>query len=480
MNGGTINRPDNSTVLWSSLGTLTNSGTLNLGAGIYSSPIINQGVINISGATFNGLFTNQSTLNASGANLFSGGLSMAAGSQVNGATGTSINLGSAPLSLAGAGTFNLNSVSLSNAGATTVVAGQTLSLTGSALSTSQAFNNGGAVTLSASTLSLGNGGSFNAATFNVGTGSSLSFAGGSNNFSGASSTTGAGTVQLGAGTYAGTGSLSLGTTTTVAASVNFAPALTNSNTMTLANGVTLTAAAGYTQTAGTTALGAVSGESANITAPTGVAINGGSLKGSGTITGNLAVGTATLAPGFSPGTLTVTGNLTLAPSSTTVMELGGSAAGTYDVINVSGNAALNGALNVVYWGGYTGATAATSFPVMRYGSSSGSFATTTLPAASYSMSYGPGSAVLNFASGAVLPPAIPLAAPPSGLTTLSNSLVVLYASADPGLVQFAADPFAAGVSLVSNAAGTSSADTAVGADAAALPAGANAGVEQCR
>ena len=75
---------------------------------------------------------------------------------------------------------------------------------------------------------------------------------------------------------------------------------------------------------------------------------GGTLGGSGTL-GNVTVHAGgRLAPGNSPGILTVAGDLTLASGSVTEMEIDGPIPGTqHDQINVSGTATLDGTLNLV-------------------------------------------------------------------------------------------------------------------------------------
>jgi hypothetical protein len=128
---------------------------------------------------------------------------------------------------------------------------------------------------------------------------------------------------------------------------------------------------GLTQNAGNLVLGG-----GNVTGD--ITLNGGSLKGAGTVTGNVSLGAATLAPGASPGTLNITGNLTLSPTSTTLIELWGTTVGLFDVINVSGTASLAGALNATTGNGYVpGVGHALRF--MTFASSTGSFGSTSLP-----------------------------------------------------------------------------------------------------
>lgn len=86
---------------------------------------------------------------------------------------------------------------------------------------------------------------------------------------------------------------------------------------------------------------------------------GGTLGGSGTLTGNVTVADGTIAPSgsssSSPRTLTINGNLTLAASSTVSFQLGsptGVAGVNSDLINVGGNLTLDGTLNVSDAGGF--------------------------------------------------------------------------------------------------------------------------------
>ncbi len=89
--------------------------------------------------------------------------------------------------------------------------------------------------------------------------------------------------------------------------------------------------------------------------------NGGTLGGSGSFSGSVAVTDGTIAPGNSPGTLTLD-NLSLTAASTLLFELGsptGVAGVDSDLINVGspfvfadGNLTLDGTLNVVDAGGF--------------------------------------------------------------------------------------------------------------------------------
>ncbi|MDW6020390.1 autotransporter domain-containing protein [Mesorhizobium sp. BAC0120] len=87
-------------------------------------------------------------------------------------------------------------------------------------------------------------------------------------------------------------------------------------------------------------------------------LSGGRLGGSGTLTGNVLAGNTgigTIAPGNSPGTLTIGGNLTLGSNAILDFQLGdpsGTAGVDSDLINVAGNLTLDGTLNVADAGGF--------------------------------------------------------------------------------------------------------------------------------
>ena len=109
----------------------------------------------------------------------------------------------------------------------------------------------------------------------------------------------------------------------------------------------------------------------------------GTIGGNGTLSltnppTNSLTGTLTnhgiLRPGTSPGTLTITGNLTQGPGGRVNIELGGTAPGNFDVLAVSGTATLDGTLNVSTTGGYN-ATGGDNFTVLTAGSVQGAFAT---------------------------------------------------------------------------------------------------------
>ena len=114
-----------------------------------------------------------------------------------------------------------------------------------------------------------------------------------------------------------------------------------------------------------------------------LAVNGGILSGTGTIGGNTTIRSGCeVSPGSSIanaiGTLSFGGNLTLAPGSTTYMEINPGPPATNDQINVAGTLNCGGTLYVDNLGGAL--TPGQSFKLINGGSWSGSFSTLNLPA----------------------------------------------------------------------------------------------------
>lgn len=112
----------------------------------------------------------------------------------------------------------------------------------------------------------------------------------------------------------------------------------------------------------------------------GAVVNsGGTLLGTGAIAGNVAVNSGgTLAPGTSPGIITI-GSLTMNAGSTLQMELGGTTPGSgYDRIQSAGALAFAGALEVSLYNGFA-PSAGQSFDLFNWGSTSGTFSSLSLP-----------------------------------------------------------------------------------------------------
>ncbi len=109
-----------------------------------------------------------------------------------------------------------------------------------------------------------------------------------------------------------------------------------------------------------------------------LALNGGALTGNGTISGDVTVNGGTIAPGNSPGTINITGDLTLTAGSNLDMEIDGTSATDYDVINVSGTATLGGTLTLLNNTGFTYPDGSL-YTLINAGSVVGSFASLVSP-----------------------------------------------------------------------------------------------------
>ena len=76
--------------------------------------------------------------------------------------------------------------------------------------------------------------------------------------------------------------------------------------------------------------------------------NGGTLGGTGTINGHVFNLGGTVAPGFSPGIMTINGDYTQGIDGILNLEIGGLSTGLYDQLFVSGGVFLDGTLNLIF------------------------------------------------------------------------------------------------------------------------------------
>ena len=196
----------------------------------------------------------------------------------------------------------------------------------------------------------------------------------------------------------------------------------------------------------TTNLLAVNGN-VEVTAAGGmVHVAGGALSGGGTIAAHVQCA-GTIAPGASPGTLTINGNLTLAPSSQVIAEIAGLAPGTqHDVVSVSGVASLAGALSAMLLGGFDPLGSA-SFDVITAASRVGTFAAFIGPPtpAGRALSLRYGTATVTVAVAPLAPTAPDLLATsdtgrsPTDNVTRDDTPTFGGATADPGTLRLFAD-----------------------------------------
>lgn len=116
-------------------------------------------------------------------------------------------------------------------------------------------------------------------------------------------------------------------------------------------------------------------------------LNGGELRGGGTILGDIFNVAGTVRPGSSPGSLTIVGDYTQGASGTLVMEIAGNAPGSsHDYLGIDATATLDGTLTVVDAGYTPTPPEALSLAFADLGAS-GSFATTNVPYPGYQISY---------------------------------------------------------------------------------------------
>lgn len=138
----------------------------------------------------------------------------------------------------------------------------------------------------------------------------------------------------------------------VAARASIETAVANAGTF-VVNGADCavgTASKMYSQTSGSFYVDA----GAKVSSSSNMTFAGGWLRGKGTIQASVRVRAgASVGPGASPGTMTVTGDYFMERGSTHQFEVGNTQTGWYDVLDVRGSLYLGGTLQVVKYGGCT-------------------------------------------------------------------------------------------------------------------------------
>jgi fibronectin-binding autotransporter adhesin len=286
----------------------------------------NGALVNNSGtaATFNGV------INATVGVTFSVGGS--GNSTLGGAIGTS---GASTLTKVGAGTVTLGG-SADNFALTATVSAGTLVL--GKTSTASVHSVGSGLTVSGGTAQLGGSGGdqiYDGASVSVSGGATFDLNTFSETINGLS---GAGTVDTVAG---GTSTLTVGSNNATSSFSGVIKNTTGSLSLSKTGTGTQTLSGTNTYTGATTISGGVLAINGSTTSNTTVA-SGGTLGGSGIVGGTVTVQSGgTLAPGNSPGLLTVSGNLTLSAGSTTTMQLQSTTRGSgYDAIDLANGATI--------------------------------------------------------------------------------------------------------------------------------------------
>ena len=161
-----------------------------------------------------------------------------------------------------------------------------------------------------------------------------------------------------------------------------------------------------------------------------MSLSGGQLTGAGTISAvNGVTNNAVIAPGFSPGILTIDGDYIQGSTGTLNMEMAGTAPGQFDQINVTGTATLDGTLNITPLGAYDGsATVGDNFDLITAtGGMSGSFANVT-SVSGYSYITSVSAGVFNIDTTATPSTPPPVVSPPPTTTPTSPTVVEVVAT----------------------------------------------------
>ncbi len=353
-------------------GNFTNNGTLSVGAGDKFVVNLADSLTNFSGTTLTGgtykitgtfqfkganIVTNAANITLSGANSKISGTGNANGlaNFATNAAGASFTLGTGR-SFTTAGNFTNNGLLTIGSGDTFDVNGSLSNFAGSTL-TGGAYNVSGTLQFNGANIVT------NAANITLGSSTAKIV-----NQSSANALLGF-TTNTAAGKFTLSGNANLTTN---------GGSFTNAGLFTVSTGSTFTVGGSsfnFTQTAGTTTVdGTLSAASAG-----SLSLSGGSLFGSGTVNYGV-VDSGVISPGDSvalTGKLGVTGTYSQTGTGALDMTIGGTTAGTkYDQLNITGTAALNGALNIALASGYTPAVGNT-FDILNASSISGNFSTVT-------------------------------------------------------------------------------------------------------
>lgn len=153
---------------------------------------------------------------------------------------------------------------------------------------------------------------------------------------------------------------------------------TTSGSVTVEASSTISRIGGLLQTGGTTTV------NGTLSATALIEIQGGALRGSGTVSGNVSSG-GTVQPGQSTGQLAVSGTFAQSASGLLDIEIAGAVPGAqHDVLAVGGAATLDGTLRVRFVNGFV-PTIGQSFTVMTYASRSGTFSAVDVPCSGVSV-----------------------------------------------------------------------------------------------
>lgn len=378
-NTGTINADTGTLNLAGFYGTYNQQAGTVTGAGIINAQKMNwsggtfsgTGALNVSGGgntiTTTGAKGLDRTLNNTGTITFTG--TLGSGGQIEFGVGNSTpgiinNSGTVNLSNgAGFEAANANAAHAINNSGTWNVSG---SFTNT-VNTGIKFNNSGAVNVANNSTFVTLGGGTQTGSFTVGSGGDLWLIG--SDLNSGSSVTGAGKVTLGGttinsgSTYSTTGETSLrgGVTqfNTSATTGSVSGGTNQAHLVVSGSGTTLKVNGAFTNNTQYTTL-----EGGAIIETTAFNLNGGELNGNGSINGPLT-SNGTIAPGASPGGITVNGNTILGSNSILNMQIGaGSPVTNYDVLTVNGTVMLDGELRLAMLSNFGSITGSDTFTIL--------------------------------------------------------------------------------------------------------------------
>ncbi len=389
--GGSLVKANGGTLALTGNGAGNYSGTTTVGAGTLTftqavtlgAQVTNNGTLNFTNAGNSELSTG---LNGSGATNFSGDTSV----------GVLEGTNTAAVSIAGGKVLTVNSGSFAGSlsgGSLVKATGGLLTLDGLVNYTGTTTNTGGGTLTITQNVNLV-GQVTNDATLNfngAGTSSLTSLVGsGTTNFAGNATITsrsGTGVVNFLGNVVitavSGSGDLDIasGKSLTIQQG-SYTGSITGSGDLVKTTAGQLTLAGSPSNFGATLVQAGLLTVNSDVTTTSVTVAAGATLGGSGSINGNVVVN-GILAPGNSPGVLTVTGTETLANNSSFLAEIGGTQAGTgnafHDQSNVVGNIVLGTGvtLDIISWNGFTSVSRGDTLTLLKStGGISGRFADT--------------------------------------------------------------------------------------------------------
>lgn len=330
LNGGTLATDRNFVRDGSSTADASGAANFNFGGGTLKALANQTDWLNSSTKNTNQLALSSVTTTSANSTVDSNGFAVAINNAMSGAGGFNI------ISSSGSGTVILGGAN-SYTGGTTVTSG-TLDVTGT-------LADSGAVTVSGGTYKVSNDDTVGAVTLTSGTISNAS----GKVLTGSSYAVQSGTVSAILG---GSGDL----TKTTAGMVTLSAANTYTGATTVESGTLALGSGG--SISGSLVLGKVGVSTGTLDVTAKASYAQANISGKGTInigTGKTVTATGNIAPGFSPGSIDVTGSFTLAGTAALTMELagnGGVAGADFDFMNITETLTYGGALSITSFGGY--------------------------------------------------------------------------------------------------------------------------------